>query len=255
MKTALITGGTRGIGLGIAESLAKEGWNLVVCGRRSAESVEPTLQHLRSFGIQVVYTICDIADAQHRADLVATANKAFGHINLLVNNAGIAPSERKNILEATEASYDTVMDTNLKGTYFLTQLVANEMIASQRQNAEFEGKIIFLTSISAETASPNRGEYCLSKAGLSMAAKLWAVCLSDYQIPVYEVRPGIIETDMTAGVKQKYDDLIEGGLLLQKRQGTPNDIGKAVAMLARGDMPYSTGAVLMIDGGFSASRL
>lgn len=254
-KTALITGGTRGIGLGIAECLAQDGWNLALCGRRAPEDVAPTLEALRQFGTKVHYVVCEISDASQRENLIIEIKREFGQLNLLVNNAGIAPPERKSILEASEYSFDLVMATNLKAPYFLTQSVANEMIQQQQSDPNFEAKIIFITSISAETASPNRGEYCLSKAGLSMASKLWAVCLADFDIPVYEIRPGIIETDMTAGVKQKYDDLISNGLLLQKRQGSKNDIGKAVAMLARGDMPYSTGAVLMIDGGFSVSRL
>ncbi|HEY1053869.1 MAG TPA: 3-ketoacyl-ACP reductase, partial [Emticicia sp.] len=169
--------------------------------------------------------------------------------------AGVAPKQRNDILEATEESFDYVISTNLKGTYFLTQTAANWMIEQRNQDLNFTGCIINVSSISATIASVNRGEYCLSKAGLSMATQLFAVRLGEYNIPVYEVRPGVIKTDMTAGVTSKYDQLIENGLCVQKRWGFPEDVGKAVAALAKGDFPYSTGQVIMVDGGMTLGRL
>jgi 3-oxoacyl-[acyl-carrier protein] reductase len=172
-----------------------------------------------------------------------------------VNNAGIAPKERKDVLETTEASFDDVLSTNLKGNYFLTQLAANWMIEQKKSDAGFMGSIINVSSISATVASVNRGEYCISKAGLSMSTQLFAVRLGEFDIPVYEVRPGIISTDMTSGVKAKYDKLISEGLTVQNRWGFPDDVGRAVASLASGNFPYSTGSVIMVDGGLTIPRL
>ncbi len=174
---------------------------------------------------------------------------------MLVNNAGMAPRVRNDILEATEESFDEVLSTNLKGTYFLTQKAANRMIAQKKEDPAFQGCIINISSISATVASVNRGEYCVSKAGLSMATQLFAVRLGEYNIPVFEVRPGVIRTDMTARVKEKYDRLIEEGLCVQKRWGEPEDVGKVVASLASGHFMYSTGQVIMVDGGLSIPRL
>jgi NAD(P)-dependent dehydrogenase (short-subunit alcohol dehydrogenase family) len=179
----------------------------------------------------------------------------FGCLNVLVNNAGVAPKTRADILEATEESYDRVMNINLKGPYFLTQAVAGWMIAQRQESPDFKGCIANISSISATVASPSRGEYCLSKAGVSMATQLWAVRLGEFGIPVYEVRPGVIQTDMTAVVKHKYDKLIAEGLTVQPRWGFPQDVGKVVASLARGDFPYSTGQVIMVDGGLTLQRL
>jgi len=179
----------------------------------------------------------------------------YGRLHVLVNNAGVAPRERNDLLDATEESFDRVLGINLKGPYFLTQRVANWMVEQRSQEDAFEGCIINITSISSTVASPNRGEYCLSKAGLTMMTKLWSVRLSEFDIPVYEVRPGVIRTDMTSGVEEKYDRLIEEGLMLQDRWGEPEDVGKAAAMLARGDLSYSTGQVLMVDGGMTVDRL
>jgi NAD(P)-dependent dehydrogenase (short-subunit alcohol dehydrogenase family) len=187
--------------------------------------------------------------------MLSTIEDRFGRLHLLVNNAGVAPRVRADILDATEESYDRVMDINLKGPYFLTQAVANWMIEQRKRNPAYKGCIINISSISATTASPSRGEYCISKAGISMATKLWAVRLGEFDIPVYEVRPGIILTDMTEPVKVKYDRLIADGLLVQSRWGLPSDVGKAAAMLACGDLPYSTGQVIVVDGGFSLARL
>ncbi len=172
-----------------------------------------------------------------------------------MNNAGVAPKERKDILEATEESFEYVMKTNLQGPYFLSQAVANWLVEQKKADADFFGSIINITSISATVASVNRGEYCVSKAGMGMMTQLFAVRLGEYDIPVYEVRPGVIETDMTAGVKEKYDKLFEEGLSLQKRWGQPSDIGKIVLALVKGLFPYSTGEVIMADGGLSIPRL
>lgn len=179
----------------------------------------------------------------------------YGRLNILVNNAGIAPRERKDILEASEESFTELIDTNLKGPYFLTQSVAGWMIDQKEASQEFTACIINISSISAVVASVNRGEYCIAKAGVSMATQLFAVRLAEYDIPVYEVRPGIIKTDMTAGVTEKYDRLIENGLTLQKRWGYPGDVGKAVLALADGYLPYSTGQVINVEGGMLTQRL
>ncbi len=195
------------------------------------------------------YCQCDVADRAAREKMLDAIRQKFGRLDVLVNNAGIAPKVRADILDATEESFEQLIRTNLQGPYFLTQSVAKWMIKQKR------GCIINVSSISAQVASVNRGDYCISKAGVAMATQLWAVRLGEHGIPVYEVRPGIIQTDMTAGVKEKYDKLIAGGLLVQSRWGLPEDVGKAVAALARSDFPYSTGQVVMVDGGMTVARL
>ena len=252
---ALITGGSRGIGYGIAEHLARAGFNLAINGVREEAAVADVLTQLRAFGTDVRYCPGSIADASARTRILDHVKAHFGKLNVLVNNAGIAPSVRADILEATEDSFDTVLNTNLKGTYFLTQAAANWMIQQKTQQTDFQGCIITISSISATVASVNRGDYCISKAGLSMVTQLFAVRLGDVDIPVYEVRPGIIKTDMTAGVTDKYDTLIANGLTVQPRWGLPNDVGRAVAAIAGGGFPYSTGQVFMIDGGMTLGRL
>ena len=252
---ALVTGGTRGIGLGIARALASDGYDLVLCGRRAEEDVAEAIDGLKSLEADVIYCRGDISDLSSHADILSSAKERFGRLDLLVNNAGIAPPERKDILEASEQSYDQVMTVNLKAPYFLTQAVAGWMIEQRNASPDYRGCIVFVTSVSADTASVARGEYCVSKAGLSMAAQLWAVRLAEFDLPVYEIRPGIIQTDMTAGVTAKYDELIANGLLLEPRWGRPEDIGKAVAMLAAGNLPYATGQILTLDGGLGMKRL
>ncbi len=254
-KVALVTGGTRGIGLGIARTLAKAGFDLALNGVRQKEEVRPILEELRNLGRKVIYCRGDISQREDRQRVLSEIESAFDGLHILVNNAGIAPRERKDILEASEESYDWVMDVNLKGPYFLTQAVANWMIRQRKEFPVFQGVIINITSISATVASINRGEYCLSKAGLGMMTQLFATRLAEYEIPVYEVRPGIIMTDMTSGVTEKYDKLIAGGLTLQPRWGSPEDVGKAVRALAEGSFPYSTGQVIMVDGGLTIDRL
>lgn len=252
---ALITGGSRGIGLGIAQHLAGAGFDLAINGVRTEDAVQEPLAELRALGADVLYCQGDIASADARAGILATINAHFGRLNVLVNNAGVAPKERRDILDATEESFAYVVATNLQGPYFLTQAAANWLIAQKDADASFWGCIINVSSISATVASVNRGEYCVAKAGVSMATQLFAVRLGEFDIPVYEVRPGIIRTDMTAGVTGKYDKLIEEGLCLQKRWGLPDDVGRAVSALAKGDFPYSTGQVIMVDGGLTTSRL
>lgn len=256
-KVALITGGSRGIGYGIAVALAKQGYNLAVNGVRpaSSEAVQGMLIQLRTYGTDVIYCQADIASASARKQMLIEVENHFGNLHVLVNNAGIAPKQRKDILEATEESFMEVLGTNLQGPYFLTQAVANKMIAFQQKNSRETFCIINISSISATVASVNRGEYCIAKAGVSMATQLFAVRLGEYNIPVYEIRPGVIRTDMTAGVTEKYDALIAGGLCVQKRWGETVDVGKAVAALAAGSFPYSTGQVFMVDGGLTLPRL
>lgn len=254
-QIALVTGGTRGIGFGIARALAEANYKLVVCGTREENSVEQALSELRQLTNDVLYCQCDVGNGDARKAMIDKIKKHFGGLNVLVNNAGIAPKVRADILEATEESYDQVMGINLKGPYFLTQAIANWMIEQKQANDNYQGTIINVSSISSTVASPSRGEYCLSKAGVSMATKLFAVRLGDFGIPVYEIRPGVIETDMTSVVKEKYDKLISEGLCVQKRWGQPEDIGKAAVMLANGSLPYSTGQVLLVDGGLTLERL
>jgi NAD(P)-dependent dehydrogenase (short-subunit alcohol dehydrogenase family) len=252
---ALITGGTRGIGLGIAQCLAQEGYALALNGVRPPEAVQAVLDELRQQGAWVEYFPADIAQPEGRQRLVEAVRERFGRLNVLVNNAGVAPQVRADILEASEQSFERLIRTNLQAPYFLTQAVARWMIEQRQASPDFSGCIVFITSISATVASVNRGDYCISKAGLAMAAQLWAVRLADFGIPVYEVRPGIVRTDMTAPVQERYDRLIAEGLTLQPRWGTPQDVGKAVAMLVRGDLPYSTGGVVLVDGGLTVQRL
>ncbi len=254
-RVALVTGGSRGIGLGVAKCLAAEGCDLAICGVRTEGQVADAVEELGATGVDVLYVQADVSDREARQRLLAEAKEHYGRLHVLVNNAGVAPKVRADILEATEESYDRVMDINLKGPYFLTQAVARWMIEQGQEAPGFAGCIVNVSSISATVVSPSRGEYCLSKAGVSMATQLWAARLGEYGIPVYEVRPGVILTDMTRVVQDKYDRLIAEGLTVQPRWGTPEDVGQAVAMLVRGDLPYSTGQVIMVDGGLTVQRL
>ena len=254
-KIALITGGTRGIGLGIATELAKSGFDLAINGMRDQKLVKPVLDELKQYGVPVSYFQGDISSKEDRLQMVEAVCSKFGKINILVNNAGIAPPERRDILEATEESFDLVLNVNLKGPYFLTQLVANRMIEFKNQSPGEFFCVINISSVSATVASVNRGEYCISKAGIAMATRLWAARLGEFDIPVYEIQPGVILTDMTAGVKEKYDHLFESGMAIQQRWGLPSDIGKVAAAMATGLLPYSTGQVVLVDGGMTIHRL
>ena len=212
-KVALVTGGTRGIGLGVARALARDGWDLLLSGQRPATDVACFVQELQTFGGRVDYVSADISQADGRALIVERARANRGAVNALVNNAGRAPRVRADIIDATEDSFEEVLRTNLQGPYFLTQAIARDMLERARADAAFRAAIVFVTSVSAEMISPNRGEYCVSKAGLAMAASLFAVRLAPAGIPVYDVRPGIIATDMTAPVKDLYDRRIADGLV------------------------------------------
>ena len=210
---------------------------------------------LGEFGAEVIYCRGDIASSKERDSVIEKIKSHYGSLNVLVNNAGVAPRERKDILEAAEEDFEFVIKTNLQGTYFLSQAVSNWMIEQKKSNPGFQSCIINISSISATVASVNSGEYCIAKAGISMCTQLFAVRLGEFDIPVFEIRPGVTATDMTAGVKEKYDKLIEEGLCVQKRWGIPNDVGLAVAALVRGDFPYSTGQVIMVDGGLTINTL
>jgi NAD(P)-dependent dehydrogenase (short-subunit alcohol dehydrogenase family) len=253
-KVALITGGSRGIGYGIAKHLAENGFDIAVNGVREEGSVKDALQDLRNTGADVLYCQGNISSAEDRKKILQQVKEHFGKLHILVNNAGVAPKERRDVLDMSEESFDYVLSINLKGAFFLAQQAANWMIEQKKGDKEFTACIINMSSVSANVASVNRGEYCISKAGLSMVTQLLAVRLGEFDIPVYEVRPGIISTDMTAGVKDKYDKLLSEGLSVQKRWGYPDDVGKAVCSLALGNFPYSTGQVIMIDGGLTLRR-
>jgi 3-oxoacyl-[acyl-carrier protein] reductase len=254
-RSALVTGGTRGIGLGIARALAREGWDLALNGVRQDSDVARAIDELRQAGRIVHYVRGDLASAGDRARIVSAVRERFGVVNALVNNAGRGPRVRADLLEASEESFEDLLRTNLQGPYFLTQAIARDQAERRRADPAFEARIVFVTSVSAELVSTNRGDYCVSKAGLAMAARLFAARLAEHGIPVYEVRPGIIATDMTAPVRDVYDRRIADGLVPEKRWGEPDDVGRVVAALLRGDAPYATGTVVHVDGGLSIPRL
>ena len=239
-KVALITGGSRGIGRGIAEYLHEKGFSVAITSRREADEDAQG---------KFLCIVADNASAEARQKAVDETLARFGRIDILVNNAGIAPRVRADLLDMGEDSMHELLDVNLVGPFFLTQLVARHMIQ------QGSGTIINITSMSANVVSVNRGEYCVSKAGLSMMTQLFAVRLAEYGIPVYEIRPGIIATDMTSKVKDKYDALIEGGITPIKRWGYPEDIAKAVYALSQDLLPFSTGEIINVDGGFHLQRL
>ena len=250
-RVALITGGGRGIGYGVAKCLAADGFDTALLGVRPADAVVDKLDALRGLGADPLYCQGNVANRDERQRALDAIREKYGRLHVLVNNAGVAPDVRADILEASEESFERLIRINLQGPYFLTQSTARWMIDQAKGDPAFRGCIINVSSISATVASPTRGDYCISKAGVSMATKLWATRLGEFSIPVYEIRPGIIQTDMTSVVKEKYDKLLAGGLCLQARWGLPDDVGKAAAMLARGDLPYSTGQVLLVDGGMT----
>ena len=251
MKTAIVTGASRGIGRGISTLLASKGYKIIAVGTREPEAVSEYISELKSLSPESVYVAADISKPECRERIFETAEREGG-FDILVNNAGCAPLVRQDLLEMTEESLDRLLTINLKGTFFMCQTAAKRLID---RKTDVSRMIINITSISAETSSLNRGEYCISKAGLSMVTKLFADKLAAYGINVYELRPGIIETDMTACVKDKYEKMIDGGLLPIKRMGQPSDIAKAVYALAEGYFAYTTGSVMNIDGGFTLSRL
>jgi NAD(P)-dependent dehydrogenase (short-subunit alcohol dehydrogenase family) len=255
-RVAIVTGGSRGIGRGIVLALAQHGWRIVINYRSNQEAAIETQKMVEATGASAHILQGDIANLEDNRRLVAGTLDHFERLDLLINNAGMAPRQRIDMLQVGEGSYDEVMNVNLKGPFFLTQLVANQMIDLIDKGAIDSPKIVNISSISAYTSSPARAEYCISKAGLSMTTLLWADRLSEYGINVYEIRPGIIQTDLTAVVKDKYDRLIlQEGLTPIKRWGQPEDIGKAVTAIAEDLFPFSTGEVINIDGGFHLSRL
>ncbi len=249
-QVALVTGSRRGIGLGIANALAKEGFNIVLNATASQEAAEEAANEINRKNVQVEYIQADISSGNDRSRLISEIKARFGRLDILVNNAGVAPLVRDDILNASEESFDRLISINLKGPYFLSQMAANWMIEQKRDYPEREYKIINISSISAYTASTSRGEYCVSKSGVSMMTALYAVRLAEYGIGVYEIQPGIIETDMSAGAKERYDKLIAEGLTPIKRWGKPEDVGKAVVAIAKDLFPFSTGEVFNVDGGF-----
>ena len=256
---ALVTGASRGIGRAIAVTLAQEGYDIV----GNATTYDPdnptgalaqTEAQCVETGVAFLPAPADIADLDTHGDLLTTALDRFGRIDLLVNNAGVAPLERLDFLETTPESFDRVMAVNLRGAFFLTQRVARQMVKQVEEGRALRSAIVFITSVSADTSSPSRAEYGVSKAGMSHLARICAHRLVPHDINVYEVRPGLIRTDMTARVRDKYDGLIAEGFVPQGRWGEPEDVGRAVAALARGDFPYSTGEIFEVSGGMNIKR-
>jgi len=253
-KTAIITGGSRGIGFGIAIKLGEDGFNIVIMGVRPQESCLDIFETLTEKNIPYLYVQGDVNSCDSRNDLVQKAVERFGGIHVLVNNAGVAPAVRNDLLDMTEESFDRVIGINTKGTMFLSQIVAKQML-KQEIKGKKRGTIINISSCSADVSSTNRGEYCVSKAGMSMLTKLYADRLAGDSIFVHEVRPGIIMTDMTAAAKDKYNKLIEEGIFPIARWGTVEDIADAVSVFASDSFLYTTGNHIDVDGGFHIKRL
>jgi len=259
-SVAFITGASRGIGRGIAIELARHGYDVAGSSRAfDAANTESGLfevkQRVAELGATFLPLQGDVAVLENHERMIKSILEQFGQIDLLVNNAGVAPERRLDILETTPESFDRVLSINLRGPFFLTQRVAAQMIAQTKQPSESRPAIVFITSVSAYMSSPSRAEYCLSKAGLSLTATIFADRLSEFGIKVYEVRPGIIKTDMTAPVEGKYDKLIDEGLIPQRRWGLPEDVGKAVVALTSGAFGYSTGLVVEVSGGMNIRSL
>ena len=254
-RVALVTGGGRGIGRAIARALGEQGWITAVNYHQNQTTAEQTVADILAQGGTARAYQADIRQPRQRQAMVDQLLTDYSRLDLLVNNAGMAPRQRRDILEASEDSFDEVMTTNLKGPYFLTQLVARKMIELIQARVIPEAKIINIGSISSFTSSTNRGEYCLSKAGLSMMTRLYADRLAEYGIQVYEICPGIIETEMTQKVMEKYDRLIAEGLTPIRRHGYPEDVARLVIAIAEDYLPYSTGEVIHVDGGFHLHRL
>jgi len=253
---AVITGASRGIGRSVAIALAAEGYDIAAIARSvDSEGMEILCTEVEKRGAQFFPIGLDISCTSCQVEVVSNILERYGRVDVLVNNAGVAPLQRNDILEMTGESYDRVMNINLKGPVFFAQKIAREMIWLKQQIIDYKPVMVFMTSVSAVRSSTNRAEYCISKAGLSMASTVFADRLSSEGILVFEVRPGVIETDMTTKIKDKYDRLISEGLIPQKRWGLPDDIGKAVASISRGDWNFSTGMVFEISGGLNISKL
>lgn len=254
MKTAIVTGASRGIGFATARRLGRDGMQMVLAAASPQEKHLENLELLTKENITWTYVQADISNHNDREKIVKTAVDVYGTVDVLVNNAGVAPLERRDLLEMTEESFDRVIGINTKGNMFLTQLVAKQMLKQPLVNG-IRGMIINISSCSAEVSSVSRGEYCVSKAGVSMLTSLYADRLAKEGILVNELRPGVIATDMTSAVKEKYDRLIEDGLFPIQRWGTPEDVASAVSAFAGGAFPYTTGSYIDIDGGFHIKRL
>ncbi len=255
MPTALVTGSSRGIGRGIAVALGGLGWQVVVNYAGNKSAAEECCQLVTDAGGTAIAVQGDVGDAADRTRLLAETLAWQSRLDLLVNNAGVAPNVRADLLEADETSFDRLIGINLKGPYFLSQAVARHLLTQPPDAQGDRGQIINVSSISAYTASVNRGDYCVTKAGIGMMTALFAARLANDGIRVYEIRPGVIATDMTGPVKAKYDQLIADGMAPIRRWGKPEDIGRAVAAIARGDLPFSTGEILNVDGGFHLRTL
>lgn len=243
---AVVTGGSRGIGMGIAKALLEKDFSVVITARNKGTEIQ---ELEKSYEGKVFFVPCDISKEADRKNLASFVREKFGKLDLLVNNAGVAPRERKDILEITPEDFDFLTDINLKGTFFVTQELTPLLIENEK------ARIVNISSMSAYTASVNRGEYCISKAGISMITKLFAARLAEYGVSVIEIRPGIIETDMTSKVKEKYEKLIAEGITPINRMGKPEDVAKCVVSVAEGNFDFCTGTVIDCDGGFNVRRL
>jgi NAD(P)-dependent dehydrogenase (short-subunit alcohol dehydrogenase family) len=256
-RVALVTGASRGIGRAIAVALARVGCDVMVNYVSNHPAAEEARKEVQAAAVNCKVSICqaDVSNLDDHQRLLEATREEFGRLDFLVNNAGIASPKRVDLLEASPESFDHVISVNLRGPYFLSQAAARWMMELRNSIESYNPAIINITSISAFAASPERGDYCVSKAGLAMMTKLFAVRLAGEGINVYEIRPGVIATDMTAKVKDKYDRMIDAGLTPIKRWGTPEDVGQAVAAIASGSLPFSTGEVINVDGGFHITRL
>ena len=260
LPVILVTGASRGLGRGIAQGCARAGYNVAIHFSENETAANETVGLCQSLAVNPAQKFVpvrgNLGDTGQRKSFFEQTLSAFGRLDALVNNAGMAPRQRADITEMSEDSYDEVMNVNLKGPFLLSQMAARYWLEHADQSLLAGGyKMIFITSISADTASVNRGEYCLSKAGLAMAAQLWAARLANHGVQVFEIRPGIMETDMTAGVKEKYDKLIAEGLVPQMRWGKSEDVGLAVDAVLQGRFPFSTGNIIQVDGGLHLRRL
>lgn len=253
-KTAIVTGSSRGIGFAIARQLGLDGYNIVMVATGAQEKNQPALDTLQALGIDCAYVQANIGCTDDRKKILDTALAAFGRVDVLVNNAGVAPKVRADLLDMSEESFDYVVGINTKGNMFLTQLVAKQMIAQEPVDGR-KGAIVNVSSCSSVVSSTNRGEYCVSKAGVSMLTKLYAARLAPEGILVHEVRPGVIATDMTTTVQEKYDRLIAQGAFPIARWGTAEDVANAVSLLCSDQLAYTTGNYLDVDGGFHIRAL
>jgi NAD(P)-dependent dehydrogenase (short-subunit alcohol dehydrogenase family) len=254
-RVALITGASRGIGKAITLALAESGLDVVINFASQHEAAAQVQKEALRFGVRAELLQADISQTADHVRAMESLHEKFGRLDVLVNNAGVAPKVREDMLIASEESFDRLMNTNLRGPYFLTQRLSRWMVELRKKLPDYSPVIVNISSVSAYASSPNRADYCLTKAGIAMMTQLYAHRLAEFGIPVFEIRPGIIETDMTAGVKEKYDRMIADGLTPIPRWGKPEDVAKAVAAIVQGSFPFSTGEVFNVDGGFHMRRL